>query len=51
VEENVFVRVLGFDETVTAGVVEEIDRTSWHCERTDVLAGYKASVGSEHIRR
>jgi hypothetical protein len=31
VEENVLVRVLSLDETVTACVVEEINRTFRHC--------------------
>ena len=35
VEEHVFVRVLSVDETVTASVVEEIDRTFRHCTRIE----------------
>ncbi len=35
VEENVLVLVLSIDETVTASVVEEINRSFRHCIRTN----------------
>ena len=43
VEENVFVRVFGIDETVTASVVEEINRTFRHCNFTEGTCTYKCS--------
>jgi len=45
VEENVLVRVLSRNESVTAVVVEEINCSVCHCEQTYSLPGDNTSEG------